>query len=321
MKQDYEKLMRDALRAEEEPSEELDQKLMEKFKERDSMKKGKWNGKRVAAAVAAISIVLLGGTATVNAVTDGGVEKVINKFFNSIIISSSNDEQSFLVYQDEDGNNVVQSGQFSDMDIDDIPDETLSEKDKEAAKDNYDTGIIFKQDDKNSPESIHYETNSDKQHAIFNLKIGEDTHIISTNFEDWMDDEDKTWQLRQTFNESAVKDNLQEYIKELQKIKEKSKEDYVKQAITQAMKDLKSDNTIYIGRYDVPASDLDKNAKDADKIMDAAWFKLQHDNLEFKDGKAEIVCDSVAGYKMKCKCTIKKNEEGNYYIDDIESVK
>ena len=99
MKQDYEKLMREALKTEEEPSKELDQKLMEKFKERDSMKKGKWNGKRVAAAVAALCVVLLGGTATVNAATDGGVEKIINKFFTSVIYSSD-DEQSFMFYQD-----------------------------------------------------------------------------------------------------------------------------------------------------------------------------------------------------------------------------
>lgn len=78
MKWDYEELMREALRIEEQPSEELDQKLMEKFKERDSMKKRNWNGKKTAAAVVALCAILLGGTATVNAATDGAVEKAIN---------------------------------------------------------------------------------------------------------------------------------------------------------------------------------------------------------------------------------------------------
>lgn len=320
MKWDYEELMREALRIEEQPSEELDQKLMEKFKERDSMKKRNWNGKKTAVAVAALCAILLGGTATVNAATDGAVEKAINKFFESVVYSSDEDK-NFIFYQDKDGNNVVQSGEFHDMDIEDISDETLSQEEKELAKDNYGTGIIFEQDDENSPERIHYETNSDKQHAIFNLKIGEDTQMISTDFEDWMDDEDKTWQLRQTFNESAVKENLQGYIKELQKIKDKSKEDYVKQAITQSISDLKSDKTIYISRYDVPASVLDKDAKKTDEIADAAWIKINHDDLTFKDDKSEIVCDSVAGYKIKCKCTIKKNDEGDYQIDKIEAVK
>ena len=183
MKQDYEKLMKDALRVEEEPSEELDQKLMEKFKERDSMKKGKWNSKRVAAAVAALCVVLLGGTATVNAATDGGVEKIINKFFTSVIYSSD-DEQSFMFYQDENGKNVVQSGKFEGMDIEDIPDDTLSQEEKEAAKDNYSTGITFKADADGSSEAMRYETNSDKQHALFKLKIKNDTCVITTNFED-----------------------------------------------------------------------------------------------------------------------------------------
>lgn len=319
MKQDYEELMRDALRIEEEPSKELDQKLMEKFKERDSMKKRKWNVKRIAAAMVALSVLMIGGLVTVNAATDGGVEKIINNFFTSVIYSSD-DEQNFIMYQDENGNNVVQSGKFEGMDIENIPDDTLSQEEKEAAKDNYSAGIIFALDADGSSEAMHYETNSDKQHAIFKLKIKNDTCMITTNFEDWMNDEDKTWELRKLFNENATKDDSQEYIKELEKIKKNSKESFVKKAIEQAIGDIKSGKKLYIDHYEIHALDLDKNAKEQGKIVDAAWFMINHDDLRFKDGKAEIICDSVAGYEMKCKCTIKKNEEGNYYIDEIEPV-
>lgn len=322
MKQDYEKLMREALRIEEEPSEELDQKLMEKFKERDFMKKGKWNKKRVVAAAAALCVVLLGGTATVNAATDGGVERAISKFFTSVIYSSD-DKQNFIFYQDENGKNVVQSGKYEGGDIEDIPDDTLSQEEKEDAKDNYDAGIIFTPDNEDGQDSIHYETSSDKQHALFKLKIGNDTSVISTNFEDWMDEEDKIWELRRVFNEYDVNGNSQEYIEELQKIQKKSKENFVKRAIEQAIEDIKSGKTIYIDRYDVLASVVDKNTKNPDEIVDAAWVMIDKDKLQFKDGKAEIICDSVAGYEMKCKCTIKKHEEasaGKYYIDRIEPV-